>query len=653
MRRARAAVAGSTIPTTSLQSRSLRRLRGARLENEKIPTAATVTIDRNTVINASATSSGTGGKVIVWSDEKTSFAGTILATGGPSGGDGGFAEVSGHMLLDYRGLTDLRAPQGKFGTLLLDPYDVRMSNDDNSDLSGFTPTGNESNINVGRLQNALQLASVVVTTGGAGSPGYQTGNITVESSISWTGSSTLMLSAYHDININPGVVISNIGAGNLTLRADNSGSRGGTVNFDRPDWNNYYAACLYCNYNPTPPGKIDFSQSTGTVSLYYNPTPGIIGNKYDNPRDYTGNVIVGVPGHFTPYMLVNSGNDLQLVGTNAGTRSRTYALGRSFSAGQSYDDDEYYRGFSGFRPGTRFTGILDGNGGLGTIYTISDLQTTLFPIIGQGGIVRNLNLTDVNIISEGSGRFGALAGLNEGTISGVSVSGSIITYGAGVIAGGLVGENRGLITQSTASVLVSVGDGTTGPNGGFNYAGGLVGINTGTISQSTARGFVPTIGGSIPAVVDGGINSFVGGLVGQNGTGQPGGGGVIESSFAFVDAFGLGSVGGLVGFNAAGATITGSQVVDALVLTTGSGFAGGLVGQNDGLIVSSSATGLVAGFGGAILGLVDSSYSLATSSLARPTFTLGQPGQYVSIGGLVGVNHGTVQDSSASASVFG
>ncbi|MFL5097984.1 MAG: filamentous hemagglutinin N-terminal domain-containing protein, partial [Xanthobacteraceae bacterium] len=218
---------------------------GARLENEKIPTAATVTIDRNTVINASATSSGTGGKVIVWSDEKTSFAGTILATGGPSGGDGGFAEVSGHMLLDYRGLTDLRAPQGKFGTLLLDPYDVRISNDDNSDLSGFTPTGNESNINIGRLQNALQLASVVVTTGGAGSPGYQTGNITVESSISWTGSSTLMLSAYHDININPGVVISNIGAGNLILRADNSGSRGGTVNFDRPDWNNYYAACLY------------------------------------------------------------------------------------------------------------------------------------------------------------------------------------------------------------------------------------------------------------------------------------------------------------------------------------------------------------------------------------------------------------------------
>ena len=65
-----------------------------------------MTIDRNTVINASATSSGTGGKVIVWSDEKTSFAGTILATGGPAGGDGGFAEVSGH-LLDFKGAVDL------------------------------------------------------------------------------------------------------------------------------------------------------------------------------------------------------------------------------------------------------------------------------------------------------------------------------------------------------------------------------------------------------------------------------------------------------------------------------------------------------------------------------------------------------------------
>ncbi|MFL5051594.1 MAG: filamentous hemagglutinin N-terminal domain-containing protein, partial [Xanthobacteraceae bacterium] len=204
---------------------------GARLENEKIPTAATVTIDRNTVINATATSSGTGGKVIVWSDEKTSFAGTILATGGPSGGDGGFAEVSGHMLLDYRGVTDLRAPQGKFGTLLLDPYNVRISNDEDSDVLGFTPTGPESNINVGRLQNALQLASVIVTTGGAGSPGYQAGDITVQNSVFWTSGSTLTLSAYRDININPGIVISNIGAGSLVLRADNSGRGIGTVNF--------------------------------------------------------------------------------------------------------------------------------------------------------------------------------------------------------------------------------------------------------------------------------------------------------------------------------------------------------------------------------------------------------------------------------------
>ena len=37
---------------------------------------------------------GDGGKIILWSDEKTGFYGSLSAQGGPLGGDGGFAEVS-------------------------------------------------------------------------------------------------------------------------------------------------------------------------------------------------------------------------------------------------------------------------------------------------------------------------------------------------------------------------------------------------------------------------------------------------------------------------------------------------------------------------------------------------------------------------------
>ena len=46
------------------------------------------------------------GKVVVWSNQATSFAGLIKATGGSVGGNGGFAEVSSHGVLDFHGSAD-------------------------------------------------------------------------------------------------------------------------------------------------------------------------------------------------------------------------------------------------------------------------------------------------------------------------------------------------------------------------------------------------------------------------------------------------------------------------------------------------------------------------------------------------------------------
>ena len=51
----------------------------AKLENFTIATATTVSVDAATTINASATGRGNGGKVVLWSDSQTTFAGTILA----------------------------------------------------------------------------------------------------------------------------------------------------------------------------------------------------------------------------------------------------------------------------------------------------------------------------------------------------------------------------------------------------------------------------------------------------------------------------------------------------------------------------------------------------------------------------------------------
>ena len=83
-------------PNTSLVNNA-----SAKLESFAIPTATTVSVDPATTIKASATERGNGGKVVLWSDSQTTFAGTILARGGAQGGDGGFVETSSHGQLSF------------------------------------------------------------------------------------------------------------------------------------------------------------------------------------------------------------------------------------------------------------------------------------------------------------------------------------------------------------------------------------------------------------------------------------------------------------------------------------------------------------------------------------------------------------------------
>ena len=89
---------GGGKPDTSLVNHS-----SATLDGNVIPTSATVSVDSATVINASALDYGNGGKVILWSDVKTSFTGTILALGGQQYGSGGFIETSSKGTVDLSG----------------------------------------------------------------------------------------------------------------------------------------------------------------------------------------------------------------------------------------------------------------------------------------------------------------------------------------------------------------------------------------------------------------------------------------------------------------------------------------------------------------------------------------------------------------------
>jgi filamentous hemagglutinin family protein len=476
----------------------------AALSSSPVPTADTVSVDKNSKIDVSATNTGDGGKTIVWSDTKTVFAGTVLAKGGAQSGNGGFIEVSGKQTLAYSGKVDTSAANGAFGTLLLDPYNLTISSSPSSGMSGFNANADDSVLYVGDLTSALATSNVIVTTGNGGS---QAGDITVAAFLAWNSGSTLTLSAYRNIVVNSQgpqntATINPLGSSSLVLRADNTGTGVGTVllqnetGYDR---------------------RIDATATTGKVTIYYNPA------NYGAPTDFTsgnGGIYTSTPSQLTAYMLVNNATQLQNVATNL---TGAYALGKDIDASATAS----WNSGAGFAPigsqSAPFIGAFDGGG-----HTVDGLTMAptgafanyigLFGGIGSAGVVRNLNITNASITANQSlGSFdqyvGVLAGVNFGTIDNVTVQGTINGGNAtNLTAGGLVGRNgaflsfnappQGLIQNSAANVAVNTGNGL---NLHMNTVGGLVGDNPGSILNSSATGNIVV-----------GSNTIAGGLVGRN-----------------------------------------------------------------------------------------------------------------------------------------
>ncbi|PZW51018.1 filamentous hemagglutinin family protein [Humitalea rosea] len=83
-------------------------------------------VARGAVVRADATVAGTGGTIAVNAATTTEAEGIFSARGGPSGGDGGFVELSGQKGMTLDAIVDVTAPQGRGGTLLLDPDSIEV-----------------------------------------------------------------------------------------------------------------------------------------------------------------------------------------------------------------------------------------------------------------------------------------------------------------------------------------------------------------------------------------------------------------------------------------------------------------------------------------------------------------------------------------------
>jgi hypothetical protein len=206
-----------------------------------------------------------------------------------------------------------------------------------------------------------------------------------------------------------------------------------------------------------------------------------------------------------------------------------------------------------------FNGLFDGLGH--KIYGLNINRPTtngasMFASIGGAGIVRNLEILDVNMV--GNAHTGILAGAIKGQVSKVGVRGVVETGDSGV--GGIAGVMSGSLSESYSSANVRTRGSTA------LAIGGLLGL---TINASGATISNCYFDGNVYASRAYGLH--VGGLVGLTNSGT-----FIKNSYSSGVVDGISTVGGLVGTN---------YSTDSNVFSVGpviGAMSGGLTGSQNG-----------------------------------------------------------------------
>jgi filamentous hemagglutinin family protein len=200
-------------------------------QNAAIQNARATYFGGDAKLIANATDTGSGGRIILWSDEVTRAYGQISAKGGANGGNGGFVETSSKGHLDVT-----RAPEvGAGGLWLLDPTDITIQATTGSiDLSGppiFSSTVASSTVSNSVINAALNAGTGVTVTTNSTAP--QLGSITINTDapiIKSTGvNATLTLIADNDIVVSGAITDA---SGNGLNVAMFSGQNGATSTGD-------------------------------------------------------------------------------------------------------------------------------------------------------------------------------------------------------------------------------------------------------------------------------------------------------------------------------------------------------------------------------------------------------------------------------------
>lgn len=428
-------------------------------------------------------------------------------------------------------------------------------------------------------------------------------------------------------------------------------------------------------YDSTIMGQYTFVNELEALEFYINEED--VGNN-DKIAEASKHVYVEVDNGEQLKGIQSAGNDA--LGYN-------YALMGDINA-NDVKDYEAIGGENG-----EFTGTFDGRGnrviGLDTTKGSNGSVNTLtnagiFSTVGEGGVVKNVNIYSGNFTGETSA--GAVAGVNNGRIENIVTFGNTVTANGSAnsevidnknvgAAGGIAGINNGYIDDVETTGSVIAGDATDN-SGALSTAGGIVGINnagatvnnsfsdsaaTANANTNTNTNTTYALGGVVGVnkgevqlvdslgVTNGGStgSSNVGGVIGINN-------GNMYSGYNESIVSGKDNVGGIIGENDGGndykvdtdGTVTWNKgtvenVVNATGVTGSGNKVGGLLGTNTGSVTNGRNNGTITGtnYVGGLVGDNADEHSILTNLVNDSSAEiLGE--EYV--GGIAGTNAGTI-----------
>ena len=456
---------------------------GFRGQDADAPNARALYFGNAATVRADATGDGSGGQIVLWSDEATRAYGQLSARGAGTQGRGGFIEVSSKGVLDYAGFADVRGRGvGANGTLLLDPNFIVIQQS-SPNIDGASPGVDLSSPNL--LFANFPGATSTITSAAVNSQ-LLSGNVVLQASTDITfAAGATAISGPNAITLQAGrniTVRSPIAANGITLSSNDPGGTAVASGIVQVD------AALNAGT-----GNLVISNNGGTGTHAFNSVLGA------NTLSVTGSIQL-LAGQW-----VLSGNS-----TIAGVISGTGGVQKGGAGTLTLSGANTYTGQTQVQAGTLATAAANVLPNATDVFVLGGTTLSL----GGNDTVASLNVAGGSSLTGGASTLTAVTYALSGgaTVSANLGPGTLNVNGnstlSGTAAATSLNLNAGTLTlgaanRFTAAPLATVAGGATLALGGNETLGslagaGAVGLGAGTLATGAAgnTSFSGVIGGT-------------------------------------------------------------------------------------------------------------------------------------------------------------